>query len=147
MRRPTVMFWNCFRFCQLQLTFWDDLRAVFVVRRVTLVDRHDCVCYFRTCLQQLILLAQNLCVLCKKVLKVHDSRLGRFDYDASRLRAVTEMLLSLEAQWLEGVLALRLAIDLILTNRVQKGLRKLLVALWIGLLTPEIIQQITLDLT
>jgi hypothetical protein len=49
------------------------------------------------------------------------------------------MLLSLEAQWLEGVLALRLAIDLILTNRVQKGLRKLLVALWIGLLTPEII--------
>ena len=52
---------------------------------------------------------------------MHDSRLLWFYDDASRLRAVTEMLLGLDGQWLEGLL-IRLATKLLLAYRVHERL-------------------------
>jgi hypothetical protein len=52
---------------------------------------------------------------------MHDSRLLWFYDDASWLRAVTEMLLGLDGQWLEGLL-IRLAAKLLLAYRVHERL-------------------------
>jgi hypothetical protein len=67
------------------------------------------------------------------------SRLLWFYDDASRLRAVTEMLLGLDGQWLGGLL-IRLATKLLLAYRVHERLRYLwLVLLQAGLLASEVV--------